>query len=402
MTTAPGRRPPIILLVLATAIGGVSMNIFIPSMPGLARFFASDVSTVQLTLTLYLVGIAFGQLIYGPLSDHYGRRPMMLAGLALYTASAVVASLAQSIELLIAARIAQAFGGCAGMVLTRAIIRDVFERDRAASVLGYVTMAMVVAPALSPVLGGYLDVWVGWRAGFWVVAAYGAVLLAGCAVFLNETLREPQPAIGVMPILRSYRALVRFPAFCGYALGTGLSTACFFSFLGGAPHLMIEVMRRPPSDYGFWFTMVSLGYFVGNFLTGRLSATLGVDRMVAIGAALVLAGALAMVAHALILPLAPAGIFIPAMVIAVGNGVGQPNGIAGAISIDPTRAGAASGIVGFLQMGAGALGTYIVGHTLGSTLLPLGVTITVLATISALAFAVAIRLRPGLPGTVSR
>lgn len=400
--TPSGRRPPILLLVLATAIGGLSMNIFIPSMPGLVRYFDTDIATVQLTLTLYLAGIAVGQLLYGPLSDHYGRRPLMLAGVGLYAASAIAASLAQSIELLILARIAQAFGGCAGMVITRAIIRDVFDRDRAASVLGYVTMAMTIAPAMAPVLGGYLDLWFGWRAGLWVLAGYGAVLFAGCYFFQTETLKEPQPTIGVMPILRSYQVLLRRPAFLGFAFGTGFSTACFFSFLAGAPYLMIEVLQRPPSDYGIWFVIVSFGYFIGNFLTGRLSARLGVDRMVMLGAGLVLAGGGSMLVHALTLPLAPAGIFAPAMMIAMGNGVGQPNGIAGAISVDPTRAGAASGIVGFMQMSFGAVGTVVIGHTLGSTLMPVALTITALAIGSSSFFWLALARRPGLPGPPRR
>ncbi len=399
---APGGRPPLILLVLATAIGGVSMNIFIPSMPGLVRFFATDIATVQLTLTLYLAGIAVGQLVYGPLSDHYGRRPLMLAGLGLYAASALVASLASSIDVLILGRIAQAFGGCAGMVITRAIIRDVYDRDRGASVLGYVTMAMTIAPAMAPVLGGYLDLWFSWRAGLWVLTAYGALLLLGCLFFLPETLKEPQPTIGVGPILNSYRTLLRRPAFLGYAFGAGCSTACFFSFLAGAPYLMIEVLNRPPSDYGIWFVIVSFGYFIGNFLTGKLSRRLGVDRMVTIGAAMVLFGGIAMLVHGLILPVAPAGIFLPAMMVAMGNGVGQPNGIAGAISVDPTRAGAASGIVGFLQMALGAVGTVIIGHTLGSTLLPVGLTIAVLGTASALFFWLALTRPRGLPGPAGR
>ena len=400
--TPTGRRPPILLLVLATAIGGLSLNIFIPSMPGLVRYFGTDIATVQLTLTLYLAGIAVGQLVYGPLSDHYGRRPLMLAGVGLYAVSALAASLAESIELLILARIAQAFGGCAGMVITRAVIRDVFDRDRAASVLGYVTMAMTIAPAMAPVLGGYLDLWFGWRAGLWVLAAYGAVLFAGCYFFQTETLKEPQPTIGVMPLLRSYQVLLRRPVFLGFAFGTGFSTACFFSFLAGAPYLMIEVLQRPPNDYGIWFVIVSVGYFVGNFLTGHLSARLGVDRMVKLGAGLVLAGGIAMLAHALLFPLAPAGIFIPAMMIAMGNGVGQPNGIAGAISVDPTRAGAASGIVGFMQMAFGALGTVAIGHTLGSTLFPVALIISLLAIGSVVFFWLALARHPGLPEAPGR
>jgi len=400
--TASRGRPPLTLLVLATAISGISLNIFIPSMPGLVRSFQTDLATVQLTLTLYLAGIAVGQLVYGPLSDHYGRRPLMLAGLGLYTVSALVASLATSVDILILGRIAQALGGCAGVVITRAIIRDVWDRDRGASILGYVTMAMTIAPAIAPVLGGYLDLWFSWRAGLWVLTAYGAALLLGCLLFLPETLKEPLPSIGLGPILASYRVLLRKPTLIGYAFGVGFSTACFFSFLAGAPFLMIEVLNRPPSDYGLWFVMVSFGYFVGNFLTGRLSGRFGVHRMVAVGAAMVLIGGSALVLHALLLPLAPAGIFAPAMLIAMGNGVGQPNGIAGAISVDPARAGAASGIVGFLQMALGAGGTVAVGHTLGATMMPMALTILASATASALFFRFAVRCRPGLPGPSAR
>jgi DHA1 family bicyclomycin/chloramphenicol resistance-like MFS transporter len=388
-----GPRPPILLLALATALSGVAMNIFIPSMPGMVRAFDTDIATVQLTLTLYLVGVAFGQLVYGPLSDYYGRRPLLLAGVALYTVSALVASLAQSIEVLIVARIAQSLGGCAGMVISRAIVRDVYSRDKSASVMGYITMAMTIAPAMAPVIGGFLDIWFGWRSTFWALTLYGSVLLTGIVFFLKETLHEPQPTIGIMPILRSYRVLIRYPVFLGHALGTGLATTCFFVFLAGAPHLMIEVLHRPPTDYGFWFVLVSFGYFCGNFVAGQLSARLGIERMVAFGAAFLLIGAAMMILDALFLPLTPAGIFVPATFIAIGNGISQPNGIAGAISVDPSRAGAASGIVGFLQMALGAVGTVIVGHALADALLPVSLVLGAAALGSALTYGLAIVYR---------
>jgi len=388
-----GPRPPILLLALATALSGVAMNIFIPSMPGMVRAFDTDVATVQLTLTLYLVGVAFGQLVYGPLSDYYGRRPLLLAGVALYTVSAVAASLAQSIEVLIVARIAQSLGGCAGMVISRAIVRDVYSRDKSASVMGYITMAMTIAPAMAPVIGGFLDIWFGWRSTFWALTLYGGVLLTGIVFFLKETLHEPQPTIGIMPILRSYRVLIRYPVFLGHALGTGLATTCFFVFLAGAPHLMIEVLHRPPTEYGFWFVLVSFGYFCGNFVAGKLSGRLGIERMVAFGAAFLLIGAAMMIFDALFLPLTPAGIFVPATFIAIGNGVSQPNGIAGAISVDPSRAGAASGIVGFLQMFLGAVGTVMVGHALADALLPVSLVLGAAALGSAAAYGLAIVYR---------
>lgn len=388
-----GPRPPILLLALATALSGVAMNIFIPSMPGMVRAFDTDVATVQLTLTLYLVGVAFGQLVYGPLSDYYGRRPLLLAGVALYTVSALAASLAQSIEVLIVARIAQSLGGCAGMVISRAIVRDVYSRDKSASVMGYITMAMTIAPAMAPVIGGFLDIWFGWRSTFWALTLYGGLLLTGVVFFLKETLHEPQPTIGVLPILRSYRVLVRYPVFLGHAFGTGLATTCFFVFLAGAPHLMIEVLHRPPTEYGFWFVLVSFGYFCGNFIAGKLSGRLGIERMVAFGAAFLVIGAAMMILDALFLPLTPAGIFVPATFIAIGNGVSQPNGIAGAISVDPSRAGAASGIVGFLQMFLGAAGTVAVGHALADALLPVSLVLGAAAAGSAATYGLAIFFR---------
>ena len=166
-------RPSFAILVAISAIGPLALNIFIPSMPGLQAEFGVSYGMAQLTLTLYLIGMAVCQLIYGPLSDRHGRRPMLLGGLAVFVVASLAAAVAPSIKVLIAARLLQAIGGAAGIVLARAMVRDVFERDKSASVISYITMACVVAPMVAPVLGGFIDKVSGWRMDFWLLAAIG-------------------------------------------------------------------------------------------------------------------------------------------------------------------------------------------------------------------------------------
>ena len=283
--------PPIWILIAATATGPLALNIFVPSMPGLVSTFNTDYATVQLALTLYLISIAFAQLVYGPASDRFGRRPALLVGLAIYAGASALCAFAWSIESLIAGRMLQAIGGCAGMVLGRAIVRDVYERDRAAGVIAIITMAMAVAPAIAPALGGYLDSVFGWRASFAVPALMGIIVLAGASAGLNETNRTPVPSIDVMAMLRNYGSLLRSRAFIGYAGNTACSVGAFFSFLAGAPYVMIEILNRGPEEYGFYFVLISVGYIAGNFAASRLSARLGVDRMIPFGVGISLLGA---------------------------------------------------------------------------------------------------------------
>jgi len=353
--------PPIWILVAATATGPLALNIFVPSMPGLVRVFDTDYATIQLTLTLYLVGVAVAQLIYGPLSDRFGRRPLLLAGVAIYVLASVLCALAWSIEVLIVGRILQAVGGCAGMVLGRAIVRDVYERNRAASVLAIVTMAMAVAPAIAPALGGYIEIGYGWNATFLVPMVMGVIVLAGAIRGLNETNLHLAPRIDLIAMLRSYGELLRSRAFIGYAGNTAMSVGAFFSFLAGAPYVMIEILDREPSEYGFYFMLISVGYMTGNFGASRLSQRLGVDRMIPIGVAISIVGAVLGASLLVAGIVTAASVFLPMMLVAVGNGLSQPNGIAGAVSVNPRIAGAASGLMGFTQMTCGAIFTIIVG-----------------------------------------
>lgn len=365
------RRPPLLMLVAVTALGPLALNIIMPSMPGLPGEFGTSYATVQLTLSLYLVGFAVAQLVYGPLSDRFGRRPVLLVGLALYAGSSVLAALAPTIELLILARILQAVGGCAGMVLGRAIVRDLYDRDRAASMIGYVTMGMVVAPMLAPFLGGVLDDWLGWRAVFAVTAVVGgAVLLVGLTT-LHETNHQPQPLPGLGGMIAGYRRLLGNALFRAYTYQITFSVAAFFAFLGGAPYVVIELMGYPPSVYGAYFALNAFGYMCGNFLAGRYSQRVGGDAMIAWGIGLSLVGVSFMLLSALIAPMSALGLFGPMFLFSVGNGLVMPNGMAGAVSVDPRLAGTASGFSGFFQMGVGAIGSALAGVLVVTSPVPL-------------------------------
>lgn len=360
--TLAAPRPSLLILVAISGLGPLALNIFVPSMPGLQAAFGVDYATAQLTLTLYLIGMAGCQIFYGPLSDRLGRRPVLLGGLALFVLASAVAALAPTIEVLIAARLAQAVGGAAGIVLSRAIVRDLYGRERAASVLGYVTVAWAVAPMLAPGIGGLLDGIGGWRASFYLLVGLGVLVLLGALRSLHETNHQRlQGGSLAVSLLEGYRWLVRRPRFWLYTMTVGFSSSVFFSFLGGAPYLMVEVMHRSPLEYGMWFVIVSVGWMLGNFLSGRYSQRLGVDRMLLAGAALTALASLAGLTLGLTGELQPWMIFVPMTFAACGNGMTMPNGFAAVVSLNPAVAGAAAGLTGCLQIGTGALASQAVG-----------------------------------------
>lgn len=362
MSALPVRtQPSVFILVAMSALGPIALNIFLPSMPGLAKELAVDYGTVQLTLTFFLVGLGVAQLVYGPISDRWGRRPVLLWGLGIYCIGSVVCVLAPSISWLMLGRILQAIGGCAGLVLGRAIVRDLYERDRAAAMIGYVTMAMSLAPMLSPVLGGYLDTLFGWRTSFAFCSLAGISIFVWVSLTLPETLAQRGLGEGAMALLRGYGVLLRSPIFCGYVLQTAFTSGVFFAFIAGAPFVVVTVMGQPASAYGLWFIVVSLGYLTGNFFTGRFAVRLGVDRMLACGAVVQVFGTGALALTSWLGPLSLPGIFLPMTVVALSNGLVLPNGIAGAISVNPRMAGAAAGLSGALQMATGAIAAMLVG-----------------------------------------
>ena len=368
------RRPPLFLLALVTAIAPASLHILVPALPMLAVIFDAAPGTAQLALTLFLGGIAVGQLIYGPVSDRFGRRPVLLAGLILFLAGTVLCGLAWSLPVLILGRALAALGGCAGMVLGRAIVRDVYDRERSASALATIMMVMSLAPSLSPAIGAYLAQWVGWRADFVLLGTIGATVLLLTATYLEET--HTPAFVNVFGMIGSFVLLLRSRAFLCVVVATAFTSASWFTFLAAAPYLLAERLHAPPSTYGLMILLPMAGYILGNAGIVRLSALLGSTRLFILGLALSLASGI-MLALWCLADLTVWALFVPMTISSIGNGMSQPSGLAAGLSVYPRIAGAASGLMGFTQMAIAALGTLLLG------LLPRGSVLAMVAVVAA-------------------
>jgi DHA1 family bicyclomycin/chloramphenicol resistance-like MFS transporter len=376
------------VLVLATALGPFAMQVFLPALPAIQEDFAVGAATAQLAFSLSALAIAVATLFYGPLSDRVGRRPTLIGGLLVYLAGSLACALAPTIGTLILGRVVQAAGACAGMVLTRAIVRDLYSLDRSATVLAYITMAMVVAPMVAPALGGLLTDVAGWRAVFVAGILAGALILMAVRTELPETAS----GVGQRQVKGSgFKGLLRSPLFMGYALQGAFSISVFFAFMAAAPHLMVRVMGRPASEYGLMFVLISAGFMLGNFAAARLSARHGVDRMILAGCLGSLAGAVLTLVLMLAGWWSPWAVFLPMALGAFGQGVALPNTQAAFISVDPQAVGTASGLGGFLQMGLAAVVAQVVGSIQNGTPYPMSVGMVLCASASLAAALVAVR-----------
>jgi MFS transporter, DHA1 family, multidrug resistance protein len=367
------RRPSLGALIAVSMLSPFAINVVVPSLPAMERHFAADYGTVQLVLSLYLAAVAAAQILIGPLSDRFGRRPVLIAGLGLFTVASLACVGAPTIETLVGLRVLQAVGGSAGLVLARAIIRDLYERRRAASMLGYLTMGFAVAPMLAPLIGGLLQGAFDWRASFWFMFGFGVVCLAVAWRDVSETNLAPAERLDLSTLFRDFSMLVREPSFLLFTGCASLSSGVFFAFLGGAPYVSETILDLSPTVYGTWFVLVAGGYAIGNFLSGRYAERAGVRAMIVGGSVLALLVVALMpalfaagLAHA-------ASLFVPMFVLGIANGLVLPNALAGAISVAPRIAGAAAGLAGAAQMGFGAVFSALTGAMLagGETATPL-------------------------------
>ncbi|WP_207460220.1 multidrug effflux MFS transporter [Azospirillum sp. SYSU D00513] len=361
-----------VLLTALVALGPISTDLYLPALPTLVTVFGTDIASVQLTLSVFLVGFAVSQLVYGPLSDRFGRRPALLGGVLVYLLGSLGCMMATSIGGLIAARLVQAVGACCGPVVARAVVRDVFGRDRAASVLAYMAMAMTLAPAAGPVLGGVMTELFGWRANFALLAGFAALTLAGLWTMLGETnaARDPQ-ALKPGRLAANYARLMRDRAFVGHAMMVGFTYSGIFAFISGSSFVLIERLKLSPSAYGLSFGTAVLGYMTGSFFAGRLSQRLGAARMIRIGTSISLAGGLAGALLAVADATHLAAVLAPFFVFLFGAAFTLPNGMAAAIGPYPAMTGLASALLGFWQMGTGAVAGTLIGHIHTGTQLPM-------------------------------
>ena len=374
----PGTFALTALLAGLSAVGPLTTDMYLPSLPDIARALDASTAQVQLTISTYLIGFAVGQIVYGPVSDRHGRKPVLLAAIALYCVASLACALATSIHMLIAARAVQAFGGSGGIVLARAMVRDLYSGARAGRELSVIGAVMALAPVLAPVAGGALQTGFGWRSVFFTLVAAG---VAGAGVvwwLLPETLAE-RTAEPVSPssIGRSYRVVARNPAYLAYLGLASASFAGLFSWISGASFVLQNLYGLSPFAFGLAFAVGSVGYMTGSTLSAQLTRWLGLDGIIGIGSVLVTTGGLGMTAAVALGFTSAASLVVPMAVYLAGMGMVLPQSLAGAMTPFPERAGAASSLLGFVQQSVAAVCGAIVGVLLGQSAWPLAVSVAV-------------------------
>ncbi|HVI51167.1 MAG TPA: multidrug effflux MFS transporter [Candidatus Sulfotelmatobacter sp.] len=356
------KRPPLYMLIALTAFGPMSIDLYLPSMPDLTRVFHAEISRVELTLSVFLVGFALAQLVYGPLSDRYGRRPVLLVGLALYSFASLFCLTAQNVNMLILGRFLQSLGACCGPVLSRAILRDSFPRERVARVMASLATVMALAPAIAPLIGGNLHALFGWQANFVLLVGFGALVFGMTWGLLPETNRNLNlQALHPMALVENYLKLLRDRVFLGYSLTVSFFFGTMFSFISGSAFVIIDVLKVPPEHFGFCFGAPVLGLMAGSFVSAKLAHKVGLERMVKIGCLVGTGFGLLMFGVSLAGLETVVSVVGPVIGIYVAAGLVLPNSTALAIAPHARIAGSASALLGCLQMGIASLTGWLVG-----------------------------------------
>ena len=355
--------PHLLTLILMSGMSVTSMSVFLPSLPSMTEFFKTDYALMQLSISLYLACTAIVQLVAGPLSDYFGRRRVVLSALIILIFATIGCYLSKSIETFLFFRILQASIATL-MVISKAIVRDMASPEKAASMLGYVTMGMSVAPMIAPSIGGLFETYYNWQATFLfvIILSFGLFLL--CWFDLGETNKEKNKSLREQ--VSEYPILFASRRFWGYAFAAAFSTGTFFAFLGGAPFVGSKVFNLSPATMGVLFGLPALGFFGGNFLTGKFSMRIGIDRMILLGTIAQIFG-MGMSLIISILGFGTAFTFFGFCIfIGIGNGLTLANSTAGMLSIRPSVAGTASGIGGAIQIGGGSALATLAGFLLSN------------------------------------
>lgn len=358
--TGMALKPTLTVLVAMSTLQPLALNLVAPAAPNLSRHFGASYATIQLTLTLFLVAVALTQLISGPLSDRFGRRPCVNAGIALFVVGSLLGAIAPSIELLLLARILQGAGSGSVFALSRAIIRDTATRDQAASQIATVTMVMVVAPMIAPWLGGQIETAFGWRMILWFMTVTGAVVLLLTMMRLPETAANLGQRTPLLGVFRAFPQLAANRVFVLNVIAVSTSSSAFFAFIAAAPYVIVETMGHGSDVYGTYFILNALGYMLGNFAMARLVARIGAPRMVYLGLVISSIALTIAVPLALRTDWSPLMLFLPLALSAIGNGMTIPGSTAEALSARPELAGSAAGLMGAIQLGLSALMTVLI------------------------------------------
>ncbi len=348
-------KTPIALLAGMAIASPVALNVYAPVMPVLAEQFNTTPFTIQLGYTFYLLTLAIGQLISGPLADRYGRRPVFFWGFLLHIFGCIIGVMAFESWHLLLARILQAAGGCTGMLLARSIILDQHGKDKAAGMLGYITMGIATAQAVAPTIGGYLNLAVGWQSVFWVSMALGTVVWLGALICLPETAGHTKDTGSLLSSFTRYKTVLSSRSYIYCALSATMVASGFFIFMNSSPFIVDAILRGNSADYGNWFLMVAGGFWLGSLVAGKISASVGTKQMMLIGCGISGAGALLMLALFTLQPLSFAALFLPMAIFTFGRGLTQPNAQAAAVSSTTGAVATATGMLGFMQLTIGSL-----------------------------------------------
>ncbi len=380
----PSPRQLTFLLAAAVTAGPLAMQIYLPVLPAVSQQFGAGAALTQLTFSGFVFAMGVSQLVFGTVSDRYGRRPMMLTGLGIFIAGSIGCALATDIHQLIAARVVQAIGGGAGVVLARAVLSDLYAPTEMARQLAFVIMMMMIGPTLGPLVGGIIAGVTDWRGIFWFVAIAGLLVWLLLQRFLPETL-QPREHDARPRLIDGIAAALKQPRFIGYAAVTTFSVSAFYVFISVVPYLMVEMFRRPPELFGVYFLFLASAYAVGNFLATRFGGRLGIRRSVLAGSSVAFLGGGVMIACAVALKPQPLTLFLPMMLVVFSQGFSNPSAQSGAVAQVPGFAGSASSLVSFGMQIIGAGIAQAVAGAPQNTVMPL---VWTLAALLAAAFAV--------------
>jgi len=389
----PGTLALTILLAMLSALGPLSMDMYLPSLPDIAHVLHAPIARVQLTVPSYLIGFAVGQVIYGPVSDRHGRRPVLLAAVALYLASTLVCIATQSVTPLIGARFLQGIGGSGSIVLARAIVRDLYSGVQAARELSLMGSISAFAPIVAPMIGGVLQTAFGWRASFVAMAAFAVIALVVAARLLPETLRQrADRPVSLSSVVGGYGAVLVHRGYLAYLGILTISYAGLFAWISGASVVLQGVYGLSSVAFGFTFALGAAGYMAGSTIAARLVVRLGLDRTMGLGAMMLAAGGLALAA---VVAAGIAGVWLVAAMALylAGLGLSVPQAMAGALTPFPDRAGTAASLMGLVQQAVAAFVATFVGNYLGRSAWPVAGVVVAMGCLTLVLWAFTRRLR---------
>ena len=360
------------LLALLTALGPLAMDLYLPSLPAIAAAFGAPLADVQLTISSYLIGFAGGQILYGPLSDRFGRKPVLLGALAIFCLATMITFAAPSVAALIAARTLQGMGAAGSTVLSRAIVRDLYEGPRAGRELSLMGAIMGVTPIVAPVIGGVTQTAFGWRFGFILIFVAGTATITAVWHLLPETARmNEERGESLRALIGSYLTILKNRSFLAH-LGIATTTYCgLFAYISGSSFVLQDLYGLSPFAFGMFYGVTSFGFIAGTLLASHAVIRRGFDWTIGLGAAALATGGALLTVVGAILPTEVVALVPPIMLFSAGIGLSLPLALAGSLQPFPDRAGAASSLVGAIQQAAGAVAGAIVGHLLGATAWPM-------------------------------